>query len=77
MIDNILEGSDVFQFLSGADILLFRVVLDAFQAFQTACHKGELLADVGTDACALGIIHPLQHELQHLSVGRPEILRLF
>ena len=33
MIDNILEGSDVLQFLPGADILLFRVVLDAFQAF--------------------------------------------
>ena len=71
-----LKRGNVSQTFSGAHILLFRMVLQAFLSFQTAHHQNQLLTNVCTDSFALSIIHPLQHELQHLVVCGPQPFRL-
>ena len=71
MTDNAFERRNPLHLFAHADILLLRMILDALQTFQPTDHKIQLMADIGADAFTLRIIDALQHELQHLLIGRP------
>ena len=60
-------SADVTELTQSAELL------DTLYPFQTAHGKVQPLADVRADALALGVVHPLHHELQHLLVGLPQI----